>query len=140
AAGKSNILLAGVRGLAGTTIQSGIWCSADSGVTWSRVLPTSASASDPGTDVAFASDGTAWVALGNPFGDATNNGIYKSSAVVSSCSITFTAQILPAGTPASKLGRITLDRKSTRLNSSHVEISYAVFCLKKKNKQENTDK
>src|SRR5438874_7437656 len=27
------------------------------------------------------------------------------------------------------------DRKSTRLNSSHVEISYAVFCLKKKNKR-----
>src|SRR5436305_8817807 len=27
------------------------------------------------------------------------------------------------------------DRKSTRLNSSHVRISYAVFCLKKKNKQ-----
>src|SRR6266576_4833664 len=30
-----------------------------------------------------------------------------------------------------------LDRKSTRLNSSHVEISYAVFCLKKKKKNEN---
>src|SRR5438874_10633775 len=31
------------------------------------------------------------------------------------------------------------DRKSTRLNSSHVEISYAVFCLKKKkNKQKLT--
>src|SRR5690349_23825555 len=28
--------------------------------------------------------------------------------------------------------RLALDRKSTRLNSSHVEISYAVFCLKKK--------
>src|SRR5690349_21923990 len=27
------------------------------------------------------------------------------------------------------------DRKSTRLNSSHVEISYAVFCLKKKKKE-----
>src|SRR3712207_7064859 len=27
----------------------------------------------------------------------------------------------------------TLDRKSTRLNSSHANISYAVFCLKKKN-------
>src|SRR5437870_6416354 len=27
----------------------------------------------------------------------------------------------------------TVDRKSTRLNSSHVAISYAVFCLKKKN-------
>src|SRR5436309_8057704 len=30
-----------------------------------------------------------------------------------------------------------LDRKSTRLNSSHVKISYAVFCLKKKKKYEN---
>src|SRR5689334_24319737 len=29
-----------------------------------------------------------------------------------------------------------LDRKSTRLNSSHSSISYAVFCLKKKNKEE----
>src|SRR5690554_6395373 len=29
------------------------------------------------------------------------------------------------------------DRKSTRLNSSHVRISYAVFCLKKKKKQKN---
>src|SRR3989442_11075035 len=29
------------------------------------------------------------------------------------------------------------DRKSTRLNSSHVRISYAVFCLKKKKKKEN---
>src|SRR5690349_23036135 len=28
------------------------------------------------------------------------------------------------------------DRKSTRLNSSHVEISYAVFCLKKKKKKQ----
>src|SRR5690625_5921445 len=32
-----------------------------------------------------------------------------------------------------RLLNITLDRKSTRLNSSHVAISYAVFCLKKKN-------
>src|SRR5438874_9249820 len=30
---------------------------------------------------------------------------------------------------------LTQDRKSTRLNSSHVEISYAVFCLKKKKKK-----
>src|SRR5436309_10840508 len=29
------------------------------------------------------------------------------------------------------------DRKSTRLNSSHVKISYAVFCLKKKKKTQN---
>src|SRR5699024_12552966 len=39
------------------------------------------------------------------------------------------------GTPESGRGRIVggqQDRKSTRLNSSHVSISYAVFCLKKK--------
>src|SRR2546426_10859975 len=30
------------------------------------------------------------------------------------------------------------DRKSTRLNSSHLVISYAVFCLKKKKKKHNT--
>src|SRR6266496_3320659 len=34
-------------------------------------------------------------------------------------------------------GAPTIDRKSTRLNSSHVEISYAVFCLKKKKKQKD---
>src|SRR5690625_5327210 len=34
-----------------------------------------------------------------------------------------------------KNGLQNLDRKSTRLNSSHVAISYAVFCLKKKKKK-----
>src|SRR5690554_7437831 len=33
-----------------------------------------------------------------------------------------------------------LDRKSTRLNSSHVRISYAVFCLKKKKKKKKKNK
>src|SRR3712207_7073759 len=35
-------------------------------------------------------------------------------------------------------GKTVLDRKSTRLNSSHANISYAVFCLKKKKKEINT--
>src|SRR3712207_8980947 len=34
----------------------------------------------------------------------------------------------------------SLDRKSTRLNSSHANISYAVFCLKKKKKKEINQK
>src|SRR5690349_23551942 len=34
--------------------------------------------------------------------------------------------------PAAPVAAVRRDRKSTRLNSSHVEISYAVFCLKKK--------
>src|SRR2546430_12942453 len=36
--------------------------------------------------------------------------------------------------PMDVLPRRSLDRKSTRLNSSHSQISYAVFCLKKKTK------
>src|SRR6266498_5002225 len=36
-----------------------------------------------------------------------------------------------------RVPRAQVDRKSTRLNSSHVRISYAVFCLKKKNTQPN---
>src|SRR5699024_11681712 len=36
-------------------------------------------------------------------------------------------------TAASSAAITDVDRKSTRLNSSHVSISYAVFCLKKKN-------
>src|SRR5207249_11384651 len=38
--------------------------------------------------------------------------------------------------PACQISHLTWqDRKSTRLNSSHVSISYAVFCLKKKKKK-----
>src|SRR3712207_8547969 len=40
-------------------------------------------------------------------------------------------RLQPVGTEPSQ------DRKSTRLNSSHANISYAVFCLKKKKKQTN---
>src|SRR3712207_8598267 len=39
-----------------------------------------------------------------------------------------------AGLPRVDVG--VLDRKSTRLNSSHANISYAVFCLKKKKKRD----
>src|SRR5437764_3690789 len=38
------------------------------------------------------------------------------------------------GGPPPTSGTVSLDRKSTRLNSSHRCISYAVFCLKKKKK------
>src|SRR4051812_49752069 len=37
-----------------------------------------------------------------------------------------------AGAEADRRGDVAEDRKSTRLNSSHMSISYAVFCLKKK--------
>src|SRR5690606_41602189 len=44
-----------------------------------------------------------------------------------------TAALLAWKTPLAGFSA-ALDRKSTRLNSSHVKISYADFCLKKKNK------
>src|SRR3712207_7176469 len=49
------------------------------------------------------------------------------------------ARLRPGGAGADGLGgddaARTQDRKSTRLNSSHANISYAVFCLKKKNRK-----
>src|SRR5690606_41606679 len=48
------------------------------------------------------------------------------------------------GDPEVRIAHVCLtlhgDRKSTRLNSSHVKISYAVFCLKKKKKRHKTAK
>src|SRR5690554_7705553 len=57
-------------------------------------------------------------------------------------SLTYAAQPSPDGLAQAFLigenfigsDSVCLDRKSTRLNSSHVRISYAVFCLKKKKK------
>src|SRR2546426_3582030 len=48
-----------------------------------------------------------------------------TSAFTARCNLVCSASILP--------WMISRDRKSTRLNSSHLVISYAVFCLKKKN-------
>src|SRR5256885_5075622 len=45
------------------------------------------------------------------------------------------ASALACGTNRSKRRAVASDRKSTRLNSSHLVISYAVFCLKKKIKR-----
>src|SRR5438132_9879762 len=43
------------------------------------------------------------------------------------------------GADPRRRGREAIDRKSTRLNSSHTVISYAVFCLKKKIIKENVE-
>src|SRR2546422_2960739 len=53
-----------------------------------------------------------------------------------SCSFSSIARLL---CPASSSLMCRRDRKSTRLNSSHGYISYAVFCLKKKKKQKDAD-
>src|SRR5258705_13438539 len=48
------------------------------------------------------------------------------------------AAALRPDAPAELRGPQLRDRKSTRLNSSHLGISYAVFCLKKKKKRKKT--
>src|SRR5437868_3399673 len=52
----------------------------------------------------------------------------------SSAKLSFSEGNISASLDAGRIQISTLDRKSTRLNSSHVSISYAVFCLKKKKK------
>src|SRR5699024_12479837 len=57
--------------------------------------------------------------------------------------VSMTREVLQRGTayrPRSERQEGIGDRKSTRLNSSHVSISYAVFCLKKKNKKDKYKK
>src|SRR5256884_4401460 len=46
-------------------------------------------------------------------------------------------QVVKTTIPFHEIGRPEIDRKSTRLNSSHGYISYAVFCLKKKKKTQS---
>src|SRR3712207_7745799 len=51
------------------------------------------------------------------------------------------ASAIRTGRIGAEIGsRTATDRKSTRLNSSHANISYAVFCLKKKNRYKNLKK
>src|SRR3989449_5807509 len=71
----------------------------------------------------------------------------QPSAVVTSSGATGAMNQAGTGTPAARNNRLErslsiakADRKSTRLNSSHGYISYAVFCLKKKKKPNNTEK
>src|SRR5690606_41908164 len=61
-------------------------------------------------------------------------------AAVAELGLTEWVEARPQGldSPVGQRGESLSDRKSTRLNSSHVKISYAVFCLKKKNQRRDT--
>src|SRR5438874_8370554 len=67
------------------------------------------------------------------FGKVVRNASSASTAAFQSCKRISAA-------PASYSAVSRIDRKSTRLNSSHVEISYAVFCLKKKKNTVNSQR
>src|SRR5471032_3541192 len=67
------------------------------------------------------------------FNDTATTEIYTLS-LHDALPITCWSSAVPCAAAPSKRATATRDRKSTRLNPSHITISYAVFCLKKKKK------
>src|SRR2546426_7626748 len=92
-------------------------------------------AADPGKSVCLANPAS------HPFGDLLEQTVPRLVAqrVVDRLEAVDVEQeqrdLAPA--PCRSSDHLRQDRKSTRLNSSHLVISYAVFCLKKKKKEEN---
>src|SRR3712207_8959263 len=70
-------------------------------------------------------------------GGAASAGVAVAVAVGALVASVVARQPLPA--VRAFAGGSVVDRKSTRLNSSHANISYAVFCLKKKTRQADTE-
>src|SRR2546430_6938941 len=66
--------------------------------------------------------------------DALNEVVIAIMVEKKSCVDNLDAVLSVPGIDMVQFGASDLDRKSTRLNSSHSQISYAVFCLKKKKK------
>src|SRR5947209_20078485 len=76
------------------------------------------------------------------FNDTATTEIYTLSlhdALPISWSLCESALLSTPAKSGSMMRRAGRDRKSTRLNSSHANISYAVFCLKKKKKNKEKD-
>src|SRR2546426_3199176 len=69
------------------------------------------------------------------FGDRSLHCLERLQAVTRDTEHHFVPGFEPARARQRKRARGGEDRKSTRLNSSHLVISYAVFCLKKKNEK-----
>jgi hypothetical protein len=104
-----SILLAAVQGFQ-STLQSGIWCSADAGVTWTHSLPAAGITGVPATDVVFGADGTAYAGLSTLDSTRPNsnvNGIYRSMAPVTNCAIAWT-QLTALPFSGSRIGRVAL--------------------------------
>src|SRR5690606_1619305 len=116
-------------------------------VTWRSVNPSVLTMTEPGLFTGRANGQTPIAAA---FGGLT--AVMSDVVVVPEGTYRLMGSVRDAGVPVdavvqienSALGRVKLqttggryvDRRSTRLNSSHVKISYAVFCLKKKNKKD----
>src|SRR5206468_10028529 len=89
--------------------------------------PTRRSSDLPSEFVAFSPE-RLFTPLGQPVTDIT---FFVPGTSVPAAVSSFGAMFTDVDSPNTTLVEL-LDRKSTRLNSSHDQISYAVFCLKKK--------
>src|SRR3712207_8015119 len=66
------------------------------------------------------------------YSDGLLRAVARTGAAIAATLVMGLPQLGPPWVPL-----VALDRKSTRLNSSHANISYAVFCLKKKKQQKH---
>lgn len=111
--GNPKMLIAGVQiftgsGVSGTIAQPGVYCSGDSGTTWSRINPTGLTTTAMATSVLYVSSTTAYAAFGDYGGDSTN-GIYVSHNADQVCSAQTWARVAGTGLASQfRLGRIEI--------------------------------
>src|SRR5437879_8801236 len=74
-----------------------------------------------------------------PYTTLFRSGLLLEGTATTSGDGLFPFRGFPGGSAALYVPATCTDRKSTRLNSSHRCISYAVFCLKKKKQSDHTD-
>src|SRR3989338_975453 len=109
-----------------TTVRDMFFSSADA---W-YVVGQDAGDTAPTAYLAKSTDrGATWIQVSN-IDDGTDNE-YVVGAIIT-LDVSGTTRIVTVGTDTTDSPSSGVDRKSTRLNSSHSSISYAVFCLKKK--------
>src|SRR5207245_1642582 len=141
---NANVVFVAALGHAyGFNEERGVFRTTDGGATWQKVLYKDNKTGaidvvfDPSnSNTLFAS---LWEVYRTPW--SLNSGGPGSGLFKSTDGGNTWTRLEGHGLPAGIMGRIggfeKPDRKSTRLNSSHGSISYAVFCLKKKNTNNN---
>jgi hypothetical protein len=123
--GNPKMLLAPVEifprsNISGQTGQSGVFCTGDSGATWSRIQPTGETATGMATAVIYVSSTTAYAAIGTYGGDLTN-GIYVSHNADQACSAQTWARALGAGLASQfRLWRIAIAAAPALVNGQVV--------------------
>ena len=123
--GNPRMLIAGVQiftssNITGQTGQPGVYCTGDGGTTWSRIQPTGVTVSAMATAAFYVSSTTAYAAIGDYGGDATN-GIYVSHNADQACSAQTWARVTGTGLASQvRLGRIELAAAPALVNGQVV--------------------